>query len=611
MIYLDLETYSETDLRSTGVYRYAEDPSFEILMAAWTDGIAPVEVAVGEDAIREIPGLLDGSVTIVAHNAQFERVALSRLAGLPVGEYLSPESFHDTQAVAAERGYPLALETLAGWLGGEQKDSAGTRLINLFCKPYRGRRVSPDERPEQWADFIEYCRQDVVTLVDVHERLGDFPTEHERRVYLADQRVNDRGMPVDLALADSAVEVADLNGMVQEIEVARITGVVNPNSRDQMLAWLRTRVDTVPDLKAATVESLLAGDEIPADARRVLELRQELALVAAKKFSAAQISTSADDRLRGGYRFFGAHTGRWAGRGVQPHNMPREQLESDGHTDAAILDLGLGLGADAATLKALVRSLFIGPFTVVDYAAIEARVVAWLAGEQWALEAFYDGRDIYVETAQRMGGLTRFQGKTAVLALGYQGGVGSLRVMGAEGTDHALQIMVDQYRAANTEIVQLWRDMGEAFRYGGMVGVGYVTVEVDDDSRHVRLPSGRAISYHGVRWEWVNKTWPDGSESRVEQASFDDPRRKGLRVDTYGGRLTENITQAVARDLLAAALVTLDDEGHPVVGHVHDEIIVEGYEVEAVTRAMVASPTWAPGLPIDAEGFTCKRYRKG
>jgi DNA polymerase len=327
--------------------------------------------------------------------------------------------------------------------------------------------------------------------------------------------------------------------------------------------------------------------------------------VAAKKFGTALDAMNEDSRLRGGFRFFGAHTGRWAGRGVQPHNLPREQLDTELDTEMAILDLLLTGETDARTLKALVRALFVGPFTVSDYSSIEARVISWLAGEQWALDAFYAGRDIYVETAKRMGGLTRSQGKVAVLALGFNGGIKSLQAMGAQGDDGQLQFLVDQWRAANPAICAFWKTMGEAFRLGGPVGP-HITIEKDGSSRYMRLPSGRAIGYHDCRFEWTETRY-----GPKMQPSFRDSRR-GWQQRTYGGRLSENATQAVARDILAEALVRVDAAGHAVVGHVHDEMIVEGeVPLEELTRLMTVPPDWADGLPIDAAGFSCRRYRKG
>lgn len=605
-LYVDIETYSTTDIKR-GVYRYSEDPEFLVLMCAWALDDGPVQVAVGRDEIMKIPHLLDGSNVVVrfAHNAQFERVCLSRFRGLPTGQYLPPEAWEDTMAHMAEWGYPQSLEGGAKALGADPKDGAGAALIRWFCQPDRsGKRRLPEDHPEKWAQFVEYCRQDVATMRDMRRRLlrrhkRSWPTSHERQVWIADQKVNDLGVRVDLDMAASAVEAASENLAADKAEAKAITGVENPGSTAQLLGWFG---GLLPDLKAETVRQALTLDDLTADQRRVLELRQSMALTAHKKFQTALDVANTDGRLRGSVRFFGAHTGRWAGRGLQLQNLPRAGFESEAAQDAAILDLNLGLGADPQTLKALVRPLLVGPFTVCDYSAIEARVVAWLAGESWALEAFAEGRDIYVETANRMGGgMGRKEGKVAVLALGYNGGVGSLRAMGGDalGGEAVLQRIVDQWRGANRNIVRLWGRLERAFYYGGQAG-DRLTVEADGSDRLVRLPSGRAVVYHQVR---------AGRDGRL---SFLDPKLR-WRTETYGGRLVENVTQAVARDVLGAALVRLVEEGHRVVGHVHDEVIVESSpesSLAAIRRVMVTPTEWSDGLPLAAAGYSCGRYRK-
>lgn len=609
LLFLDIETYCDQDVRKVGVYRYSEDPSFEILMCAWALGIDDeVKVAIGEDEISKIPGITDPAVTKIAHNAQFERVCFSRMF-LGHSEYLPVEEWYDTMAIAGEHGYPQGLAPLARALGADPKDSAGTRLINLFCKPYRGKRVYPSDQPEKWRDFVEYCRQDVITMIDIYRRLpAGFPTTTELAVYRADQAVNDRGIRVDVTMAQRAVEAAAANAADASNEICQITGISNANSLPQMLDWLRGPGKLpIQDLRAETITKALTRKTLPPETRRVLELRQELALVASKKYTAALASVSGDGRLRGGFRFFGAHTGRWAGRGIQLHNLPRAQLESDLETNLAILDLYLGNGAPPPVLKALVRAMLVGPFTVVDYSAIEARVVSWLSGEEWVLEAFRRKRDIYVETAERMGGLTRFQGKVAVLALGYNGGTASLAAMGFEGSTEEAQVLVDKWRAANPNTVGLWKTLDKAFRLGGPVG-NFLSVEVDGSDRAIRLPSGRAIVYHKCEFKWGTNRFGN----RVIQMSYADPKRDGMRIGTYGGRLTENATQAVARDVLAEALVRLERSGYAVVGHVHDEILVEGrHPVDEVAAIMTKNPRWATGLPLDGEGFVTERYRKG
>jgi len=614
-LFFDLETRSDVDLKKSNVYRYSESDDFEILMVAWAADDGPVKVAVGTQEIADkfLTLFADKRHKLVAHNAQFERICMSRHLGLPTGTYIKPTRWIDTMARAAEAGHPLTLDGLAKALGTTVKDSAGTRLINLFCKPNRdGEFTAPEEKPEQWQQFIDYCKQDVAVLQEVFYKLPA-ETAKEAQAWRADQVLNDTGVEADLDMAESAVEAAEVNQLSQELEVMRITGVKNPGSLQQMRAWFESQGVDVPDLKKETVDALLAGDSLTDDQRRVLELRQELALTASSKYLAILRHASEDSRLRGQFRFFGAHTGRWAGRGVQLHNLPRAQLETVAEEDAARLDLAMGAGADAQTLKRLVRATLVGPFTVVDYSAIEARVVAWLAGEEWALEAFRDGRDIYIETAARMFNLDRkaakarrFEGKVATLALGYNGGVKSLEHMGAEGDRNHLQNLVDQWRRANPNIVNLWRSLDRAFLRGGEVGAGRIRVEVDGDTRRLHLPSGRAISYHGFRQKWVTTKF-----GRQRRMSFRDPRKNNLHVDSYGGKLVENATQAVARDVLSEAIMRLQRAGYKVVGHVHDEVLVEGrHPVDEVATIMCETTEWSGGLPLAAEGQNQKRYRK-
>jgi len=611
LIHIDIETRSRLDLKRNGVYRYVECPDFAVLMAAYSIDGGPVQVAVGEADIYEIPGLWDDE--IVAFNAQFERICLGHLGGLPFdSKYLHPERFRDPMAIAGERGYPQSLGALAKALGVPEKDEAGTRLINLFSKPNKkGGFNDATTHPQEWEEFIAYCKQDVETLIAVDRKLT-WPTETERRVWEIDQRINDLGIPFDRQMVELAMRAAEDNVIESKARITELTGVANPASQPQMMKWAVEVGLDLPNLRAATIEQVLESGDLDDVEREVLSTRSEVALASSKKYAAILDYASSDDRVRGAFRFFGAHTGRWSGRGPQLHNLPRASLGSDSQVEAALLDLQMGLGGSPNTLKALVRSSFVGPFTVVDYASIEARVLAWLAGERWALQAFADGRDIYVETANRMGeGFTRQQGKVAVLALGYQGGINALRVMGAEGSDDDLQELVTQWRQANRRITLLWQSMNEALSEGGRVGP-FLRVTRKHGAMDLHLPSGRAIHYHGLRWEpYVTKDPVTDEPIRKEGWRYADPKRGGARIGTWGGRLVENATQAVARDLLAEALVRLHDQGFQVVAHVHDEILVEGdHDVDEITKIMCTLPTWAAALPIDGEGSVMRRYRK-
>ena len=619
MIFLDFETYSDVDLAKAGPYVYTESPNFVPLMMSYAIQNGPVKRVEDVAEMREIIEAARLQCRqFIAHNAQFERLVCSRILGMPVGEYLPPAAFEDTAAMAAALGYPRALGPLARALGVAAKDTAGTRLINLFCKPSPrvGGRVMPADKPEEWARFGEYCDQDVKVLQAVWSELGKqrHTVDDELTILRVDQTINDRGIAVDVAMAREAVRAGADNAFQLELDLCELTGVANPASTQQMSAWIAQQGVTVTDLRADTVREMLAG-ELPERVRTALEMRQELALAAGKKFSAAQRATSSDGRARGMFQYCGAHTGRWAGRRIQLQNLPRFKHEKD-HEGELIADLLLGGEVANSDLKGLVRAMLIGPFTVVDYSAIEARVLAWLAGEQWVLDAFAGGRDIYVETARRLGvkpdgeGYTRQEGKTATLALGYQGALGSMLAMGATGSESELLALVARWREANPRIVALWRDLETKFWSGGDVG-SLLSVRREGRDRAIVLPSGRELVYHGVAKRRVLKKRDDGTTYERDELSYIAPLPNAPRTPTYGGRLTENVTQAVARDVLAHALVRLESAGYRVVGHVHDEVLIEGvHDVGEVARVMCADVGWNAGLPLGAEGYVTERYRK-
>lgn len=653
LMFIDFETYSSVNLRDCGAYPYMASPDFSPLIMTYRYGVdGQTKIAQGEAEIKwALRGLNEREhVTFVAHNANFERLVLSRIFDYAPGTFIPPERFIDTMAMGRSLGFPGSLADLSRALHVEEKDSAGTALIQMFCVPSKktGRAATPEERPEEWAAFCRYAVQDVDTMVEVYQalitRYGGFP-KGEREVWNADQRINDRGILVD---AELAVRCMDIAAVVKDLHLQRmgvISGLANPNSTAQVLAWVNRRLveagvmddqndlpvfkDTGAPLKSvdkASVAYLLSRTDLPRDVRTFLEERAASNAASVAKFKAMTNRLGADNRVRGTIQYFGAHTGRWAGRGVQLQNLPSVTAGDDEKTQAFV-DRVMNEPAEnfsISELKPLIRGALMAPagqtLTVCDYSAIEARVLAWLAGEEWVLEAFRAGRDIYIETAARMFHVPydeakplRKKGKVAVLALGYGGGINALKAMGAEGTDAELEEIKQTYRAANPRIAKFWADMDRAMRNrSGRVGE-YITVHPKANGLvTIKLPSGRELLYHKLHFRTVSKF-----DKEVEALHFLDPKSHRAVIPTYGGRLTENVTQAVARDVLAHALVNLDKENVAVVAHVHDEVIAEGgVTVERMKELMGAgvgnplAPPWADGLPLAAEGYYCARYRK-
>lgn len=594
-VYLDTETYSDVDLPKSNVYTYVESPEFRLRILAYAvEDDDPVAVTDETEARWLLSRWIrDQSVTFVAHNAPFDRIVASAVLRLPHGLYLPPERWYDTAALAAEHGYPRQLKALAVALGLSPKDPAGTRLINLFSKPNRktGQPVSPEDKPEQWEQFCEYARTDVTVLREVAKRLEGWPPG-ERELWDLDQRINDRGIAADLALAEACRDAAAENAAAARRKIIEITGVSNPNSNPQLLQWFTDAGVPIPNLQARTLEEL--DEDIPDHVAQVVRLRKVAAVASSNKFDALIRGAGSDHRLRGQFRFHEALTGRWSSKGVQLHNMVRESFEDPLDEAFAICDVLQGRGATPGTLKRLVRSTLIVDGCVSDFSAIEARVLAWLAGEDWVLEAFVAGRDLYVETATRLGPqYDRAAGKITVLACGYQGSVGSMRVMGHDGTDEEILDLVNQWREANPNIVQFWYNLERAFRRGRGTA-GRVSVSKDGSDRFIHLPSGRRLAYRDV-----------ATGDRLSYAHV-----QGNRAETYGGKLTENVTQAVARDLLAHAMINLDRAGYPIVAHVHDEVLIEDDDPEGVRAVMKTGPAWATGLPLDASADSLYRYAK-
>ena len=645
VLWLDIETYSPIDLAKSGVYKYTEHPDWRILMCSWALNDGGVHRAEGHEAILAIPGLFDRKVLKIAHNASFERVNLSRLKG---PGFLPPEQFFDTAALARTWGLPASLKDFALAVGAEEKDEAGTRLINLFSKPSRkGERVTAQEKPDDWAAFGSYCNQDVETMRQAARLLGrDFP-RGERAVYEVDQRINDRGVRVDVELARAAERCFKDNRTEALKEIEKIAGVDNGNSVAQLRAWLKSRGVDTEDLRKDTVKELLEGD-LPDDVRRVLTLRQECAVSAAAKFTAAIRATNGDGRLRGTMQFFGASTGRFAGRLIQFQNLARDGFKKPG-PDSGYDTQAEGLAVDrllsggsvpSPELKKLIRPLLMGPFVVCDYSSIEPRVLAWLAGEQWMLDAFHNGEDIYVATADKLGGpergFDRQHGKVMVLSCGYRGGVGAALKMGGrkimpKGTPEnilrkELQAIINNWRDKSPAVRRFWSQLERILYTGGGVETGLVSIEVKGQDRYVWLPSKRPIVYRGLTRRWRQPLDVDGTPLGPARLvphvlNTGGDRARVPYKPLHGGIITENIVQAVARDILVQALRNLEEAGWPVVTHIHDEVVCEIpqdkrdlSEAELVTEVseiMCRPPSWADDdLVIKAAGYTCQRYHK-
>lgn len=646
ILHIDLETYSPIDLGKSSVYKYCEDEGFEILLLAFAYNDDPVEVIEMPDAAtmpkQLLDDILDPTVLKVAHNASFERICLSYAFGHGAEHnYLDPKAWYCTMIHACELGLPASLKHCAEAIGCElAKDSAGTQLINFFSKPCRptkangGRtRNRPEDDPEKWERFIFYNKRDVEVEQEIYNKLQKYPMpEEEWCRYCVDQRINDNGVRLEQTMVDNIVQRYPL--MVQEMkeECETITGGVNLNSIVQLKEWIHDRTGmTIGALNKATIEALLEG-ELSEDVRRVLELRLDCGMSSIKKYVAMSKCVSDDGRVRGCFRFYGGRTGRWAGRLVQFQNMPSRIAITDFdparqcvlNNDFEMLELLYGSTTEAA--KALVRTVIVPSpgykMAVADYSAIEARVIAWLAGEEWRMKAFAEGRDIYCESASTMFGVKvekhgenahlRKQGKVAELACGYGGGIGALIAFGANkmGLDEAeMKAIVSKWRQASPKIVKLWNSIESRFKRcikGENVSLhhgirfirkpGYVFVQ---------LPSGRCMAY------WM----PAIKDDKISYAKHTGTKMS--RVDTFGGKLTENIVQAIARDCLAAALERVAAQAEfKIIAHVHDEIICEVPEAEAQESLqrledLMAEPIeWAPGLLLTADGFVSNYYKK-
>lgn len=637
---IDIETYSEASLSSTGVYRYAADPSFTILLFAYSVDAGPVQIvdlAQGESLPAEVEAALsDPKVQKWAFNAQFERVCLSAY----LGEKLDPRGWYCSLVWSTYAGIPLNLAGVAQALHLEtEKMSEGKDLIRKFSQPCKATKSNggrtrnlPEHAPEDWETFKAYCVRDVEVERAIASRLSPLPMpEFEWENYWRDQRFNDMGVGIDVELASKAVE-ADLE--IKDAlytQMRHWTGVENPQSVTQLLGWLQDHGAELPSLAKADVASAL--DEADGTVAEVLAARLEIAKSSVKKYEKMLDCVCPDGRAHGLLQFMGAgRTGRWAGRLVQVQNLPRQTF-GDLEEAAALVKAGqadmLGVlwGSAPNVLSELIRAAFVAApgnrFLVADFSAIEARVIAWLAGEQWVLDLFRHGGDIYCETGTRMFGQEvkkhsplRQRAKVAVLACGYQGGVGALKAMGGEklglGEDEMASI-VDAWRKANPRIAQMWWDVNraalEAIKNGTSQMVGRIKVYQKLGALVIALPSGRELIYPSPR---VGENRFGGESITFMGLGLN---RKWGRIETYGGKLVENIVQATARDVLAHSMATLEAAGYPTVMHVHDEVITEvpygRGSVDELCALMSQGPKWSKGLPLAAEGFESTYYKKG
>jgi DNA polymerase len=651
-LYIDIETYSSVDIKAAGLYPYVESPDFEVLLIAYAWDDSPVRLldltqphTEELDKVRAL--LTDADVVKIAHNNAFERTALGKLCGV----YHPPEQWDDTMVRAAMHGLPMSLEAVGAALGIEQqKLKSGAALINYFCKPCKptiangGRtRNLPHHAPEKWAEFCGYCVRDVEAMRQIHRRLdGLHITDDERAVWLLDTRINERGVLVDQELARAAVAVDEAFTAEHTEEMQRLTGLSNPNSVAQLRGWLEAVGLPADSLTKETVKDLRKRATDPA-AKRVLELRQMLGKTSTTKYTAMLAASCADDRVRGIMQYYGAgRTGRWAGRIVQPQNLPQNHLDDIDKVrelvrarDLESLELIYDNVPDV--LSQLIRTALVAPeghtLLVADYSAIEARVIAYLAGERWRMQVFEQGGDIYCSSASQMfkvpvqkhgvNGHLRQKGKVAELACGYGGGVGALRAFGADKmglTEAEMADIVAKWRQTSPTIPRFWREAEQAAKQA-MRTPGrrcmvkrpalsendnplICTYYRDTDALRCELPSGRKLSYWGARLD------VDGSICFMGQ---NQTTRKWEKTGTWGGKLVENIVQAYARDCLAVALLRLDAAGYNIIFHVHDEIIAEasdGARWEDMAAIMGQPIDWAPGLLLRAEGYSTKFYLK-
>lgn len=639
----DLETYSNVDLAKCGVYRYCESEDFEILLAAYSvDGgaVRVVDLACGEKLPEEIlDALEDETVEKWSYNSQFERICLSRFLGYPAGNYLAPASWRCSMVWASTLGLPRSLESVGAVLGLEkQKLTEGKDLIRYFCVPCRPTKANggrmrnlPEHAPEKWERFKAYNLRDVETEMQIQERLSRFPVPASIwEEYHLDQEINDRGIGVDMELVRQAIAVDARSRERLTAAMRELTELENPNSVQQMKQWLADQGMETDTLGKKAVAELIRT--APEPLREVLSLRQQLAKSSVKKYTAMENAVCADSRAHGMFQFYGANrTGRFSGRLIQLQNLYKNTMPDLAQARALVRSgnyeaLSMLYEDIPDTLSQLIRTAFVPQngrkFIVADFSAIEARVIAWFAGERWRLKVFEDGGDIYCASASQMfhvpvekhgvNGHLRQKGKIAELALGYGGSVGALKSMGALEmglAEEELQPLVDAWRSSNPMITQFWWDVDRAVKDCIRQRVPTETHGLRFDYRSamlfITLPSGRRLAYVKPR---IGENRFGGESVTYMGVSG---TKKWERLESYGPKFVENIVQGTARDILCYAMRTL--RNCAIVAHVHDEVIIEAdrrMSVAAVCEQMGRTPPWAKGLKLRADGYECEFYQK-
>lgn len=650
---IDVETYSSVDLANAGVYAYTEAPDFDILLIGYKyddeDEVHVIDtLAVDRDFDEELyefrQALTDPSIVKTAFNANFERTCLAKWTGAA----MPPEEWRCTMIKALTMGLPGNLADVGMALGlpeDKLKDPQGKALIQFFSKPCKPTRTNgqrtrnlPAHDPEKWKLFIAYNRQDVVTEQEILKRLAVYKIpDAEQALWSLDQHMNDNGVKLDIPMVEKIVKYDTQRRQELQEEAQTITGLSNPNSLAQLKKWLASQGVEMASVTKDTIAEALAGD-LPENVRRMLEIRTALGKTSVAKYSTMLTAVCQDHRLRGILQFYGANrSGRWAGRLVQTHNLAKNSLPD--------LDLARELaaagdfdtmqtlfGETAFVFSELIRTAFIPSdgcrFVVSDFAAIEARVISWISGEEWRLEAFRAGKDIYCETASQMykvpvvkhgeNGHLRQKGKVAELACGYQGGVGAMKRMDKDGTipEEELQAIVDAWRAANPKIPKLWRtcelaaktaiEEHRTVRIAHGIAFSYI-----NGNLFIKLPSGRKLCY----WDTRLKLDPRDGRDHIVYMGVNQETKQWGETETYGGKLVENIVQATARDCLAVAMTRVSELGYKIVMHVHDEMIVdvpnEDKEAPAVINDIMSQPIdWAPGLPLKGDTYETPFYKK-